>query len=167
MPFGHSGPAAPGVTPPRAAELYVRPHVRRRAVLAASLLPMAASAAEYSVGDIWTFKARGNEPLAKVAIAHIERGTSEGDVYFIHVLDVKLRLKGPPAPVRAYGSVAVTKECLDSSVVKKINTGAAYPYQSGYASWKESVAKHKRGAFRGPLSDLLEHLERTVLISKW
>jgi hypothetical protein len=116
---------------------------------------------------LWSFKARANEPKAKVAIAHIERNTPEGDVYFVYFLDVKLQLKGPPAPALAYGSVAVTKACLDASVLQKVGTGAKYPYESGRAMWKESLEKYKVGAYRKSLAELEEHLERTVFLTKW
>ena len=140
---------------------------RRSFLLLIGVAPSLAAAADYAEGDVWSFKARANEPKAKVAIVHIERNTSEGDVYFVYFLDVKLELKGPPGPASVYGSVAVTKACLDASVIQKVGSGANYPYRSGYAMWKESLEKYKVGAYRKPLVEVQEHLERTVFITKW
>ena len=80
---------------------------------------------------------------------------------------MRLQLKGPPGPALAYGSVAVKKEALDASVLQRVATGAKYPYQSGYTMWKESLEKYKVGAYRKSLTELLEHLERTVFLTKW
>jgi hypothetical protein len=137
------------------------------ALLLALSLSAPAAAAEYAVGDVWTFKARPHEPTAKVAIAHVERSSPEGEVFFVYLLDVKLQLKGPPARTLAYGSVAVKRSALDASVIKRVEAGTKYPYQSGYATWKDLLEKHRVGAYDKPLADLLEHLERTVIITKW
>jgi hypothetical protein len=136
------------------------------AIILALLLAAPAAAVEYVVGDVWTFKARPHESTAKVAIAHIEPSSPDGEVFFVYLLDVKLQLKGPPGRTLAYGSIAVKRTALDASVIRKVETGIKYPYQSGYATWKELLEKHKVGAYDKPLVDLLEHLERTVIITK-
>jgi hypothetical protein len=137
------------------------------AILVCLALAAPASAAEYVVGDVWSFKARPHEPTAKVAIAHIELSTPEGEVFFVYLLDVKLQLKGPPGRTVAYGSVAVKRATLDASVVRKVETGTKYPYQSGYATWKDLLEKHGVRAYDKPLAQLLEHLEQTVILTKW
>jgi hypothetical protein len=120
----------------------------------------AACAENYEPGQIWSYKARPQEPKSTLMILRIDNTTKLGQVIFIGLKDV--RVQHPSG--RAFSSMSplpFTKEALDNSVVKLVGkTDQLMSANFGYLKWKEAQAAGKTPpTYAKPVAEIVNGLE--------
>lgn len=123
-----------------------------------------ANAAEYSEGQVWSYKTRAGEENSTVLINKIEADEKFGRIYHISVSDV--RVKNP----RIAGGLSkelphfpVSEETMEKSLVKLIDKRSPNPdFIEGYNTWKAAFDAGKAGIFTIPISEIVAFVEEAI-----
>lgn len=119
----------------------------RRAVLFA-LLALAATAAcanDYEAGQMWSYRARPQDPSSAVMILLIDKDTPRGEVIFVRVINVNFQSPGGKMVVMALSPLPFTRAALDRSVIKMTGKTSQLNWtDTRYRLWKQAASEGKK-----------------------
>jgi len=139
----------------------------RRAVLFA-LLALAVSAAcanDYEVGQIWSYRARPQDPGSAVMILLIDKDTPRGEVIFIRVINVNFHAADGKMVVLQLSPLPFTRAALDRSVIKLTGKTSQLNWtDTRYRLWKQAASEGKNvELYRGSVAAAVSELELRIL----
>lgn len=138
----------------------------RRALALMSLLSLfgAASAAEYEVGQVWSYKTRPGEEASTLLIDKIEANEKLGSIYHITIEAVKVRNPFSRAGISTeLPHAPVSQVALDQSVIKLVGHRRPNPgYLEGYKTWKTAFDAHRGGIFTISVADVVSTIEQAL-----
>jgi hypothetical protein len=124
-----------------------------------ALAPAAAVAADFEAGQIWSARAREQDPDPKLLVLRVETSSKVGDVVFIAVSGVKICLPTGQCGA-AFSPLAMSKQALDLSVKEQVGRTDQIPdFARGYEFWKDGVAKGAPVTIGVPLAEALDEIE--------
>ena len=144
----------------------VRVTAMKKFILTISLLSTFnfANAADYSEGQVWSYKTRPGEEKSTVLINKIETDEKLGKIYHISLLEVKVKnphiaggfsTKLPHFPV--------SEETMTKSLVKLVSERSTNPdYVEGYNTWKAAFDAGEAGIFTISVSEIVGFIEETI-----
>lgn len=120
-----------------------------------------ALAADYAVGQVWSYKTRPGEEGSKLYIVRIDRELASEPIFHIYVDGLQLKnplMEGgiqknlPHAPV--------TQKALDGSVVELLESDALLPnIAEGYSMWRLAFGRGQAGVFNVPVDQIIGIIE--------
>lgn len=135
-------------------------------VLIMSLLSMFsfAKAAEYSEGQVWSYKTRAGEEKSTVLINKIETNEKLGKIYHISLNEVKVK---NPHIAGGFSNdlphFPVSEETMKKSLIKLVGKSAPNPgYLEGYNTWKVAFDAGEAGIFTISVSEIVGFIEDTI-----
>jgi len=138
----------------------------KKLVLIMSLLSMFsfAKAAEYSEGQVWSYKTRIGEEKSTVLINKIESNEKLGKIYHISLNEVKVK---NPHIAGGFSNelphFPVSEETLKKSLVKFVGKAAPNPdYIEGYNTWKSAFDAGEAGIFTISVAEIVGFIEDTI-----
>lgn len=142
--------------------------MRRNILLLATLTPLLTMtdilAQEFKEGQVWSYRARANEPRSSLLINKVEFDAKLGSIFHISVNVVKV--KNPRAPggiTEELPHFPVSRKTLEMSVLKLIGTKVPNPsYLEGYATWKQAFDAGSAGIFTISVEEIVGFIEQTV-----
>jgi hypothetical protein len=143
------------------------------AVLLAALAPprgapvadaVAGDAAGFAPGQVWTYRTRPGEGASRAVICRVDEATSAGAVVHVQVLGVALRNPAADGGVSTVaGHVPLTEAALRASVLERAPGRAACAgFEAAHAAWATAVAAGRAGAFKVPVAEALDAVQRAV-----
>ena len=106
--------------------------------LSALLLPLAAQAHEYEVGQVWEYRTAEGDEDSLIRIQQIEFIGPNGEMEVFHISMINIRLEdGSLMPEIMH--LPVSERTLDGSVTALSDSDAAFPdHREGLAQWREA-----------------------------
>ena len=130
------------------------------------------SSPSFSVGQVWKYKTRPNEPDSRVTIVSIDHDDPEyGDI--VHIYISGLAIPNPTAPGGKtlfishlpYAAVML-KESLTELESQHDDVASALEQfdatQEGYSLWKRAFENSEAGVFTNPLADAIGFVEKSI-----
>ena len=123
-----------------------------------------AKAAEYSEGQVWSYKTRSGEEKSTVLINKIESHEKLGKIFHISVDGVKVK---NPHIAGGFSTelphFPVSEETLKKSLTKLIGKRSPNPeYLEGYKTWKAAFDAGEAGIFTVSISEIVGFIEETI-----
>ena len=123
-----------------------------------------ARAADFSEGQVWSYKTRAGEEASTFLINKIEFHPKLGSIYHVSVSGVKI--KNPRTPTGITSELPhfpVSKETLNKSITKLAGKSKINPeYQQGYQEWKSAFDKGDAGIFTIPVAEIVGVVEKAI-----
>lgn len=138
----------------------------RKLVVIMSLLSIfsVSRAADYSEGQVWSYKARLGEQKSTVLINKIETHEKLGKIFHISVDGVRVKnrhLKGGVSTELPH--FPVSEETLKKSLTKLVAKRAPnQAYIEGYKTWKAAFDAGEAGIFTVSVSEIVEFVEEAI-----
>lgn len=138
----------------------------RNFILTMSLLSILglARAADFSEGQIWSYKARAGEEGSTILINKIESDPKLGQIF--HISITGLRVKNPRSPSGVTSELPhspVSKKTLDESVTKLVaKSKPNTQYLDGYREWKSAFDNGGAGIFTIPVQEIVGVIEKAI-----
>ena len=138
----------------------------RKLLIAMSLLSLFgfARAADFTEGQVWSYKARAGEEGSTLLINKIESHPKLGPIFHISISGV--RVKNPRAPTGVTTNLPhfpVSKKTLDESVTKLVAKSKVNPdYLEGYGQWKSAFDNGDAGIFTISVQEIVGVVETAV-----
>lgn len=119
-----------------------------------------AFAETYTVGQIWSYKTRPQEPNSTLMILRIDNTSKRGQVVFIGLRDIRIRHPNGNI-VATMSPLPFTKDALDKSVIKLVGkTDKLMRSDFGYQKWKEAQLAGKTPiTYDKPVAEMVNLLE--------
>jgi hypothetical protein len=137
-----------------------------RKLIAMSLLTFfgLAQGAEYSVGQVWTYKTRAGEKQSTVLINKIENHEKLGRIFHISIDRVKIKNWRVTGGIQTdMPHVPVSEKTLKMSLTKLVDNKAINSeYLKGYNEWKLDFDKEKAGIFTTSIADIVAIVEEAT-----
>jgi len=138
----------------------------RKLLLLTSLLSFfgIAKAADFSEGQVWSYKTRPGEEQSTLLINKVESHPKLGKIFHISVTNVKV--KNP----RLVGGVTselphfpVSQTTLEKSVTKVLRKSKPNAeYLEGYKEWKRAFDEGKAGIFTITVAEIIDGVETAI-----
>lgn len=122
-----------------------------------------AGAADFEVGQVWSYYTRPGDELSLVLINCIEEVPNLGVVYHISVLRHVNTSDAPPRRQFELPHLPVLKKSLEASVIEIV--GYQKPldsYRRGYEIWHAAVKEGRAGAFSISIAEIVESIEQSA-----
>jgi hypothetical protein len=122
-----------------------------------------AGAADFEVGEVWSYSTRPGDELSLVLINYVEEVPNLGVVYHISVLRHVRASDVPPRRQFELPHLPVLKESLEASVIELV--GHQKPldsYRRGYEIWRAAFKEGRAGAFSIPIAEIIESIEQSA-----
>lgn len=118
----------------------------------------------YLPGEVWRFKARAHEPMARVFVVRVDRQENGEEIHHVAIDNVAIASPASPGgKATEIQHLPVSRATLDSSVTERVPWREAMPdIGPGYETWHRDFAAGKAGVFDIPLRDILDIMERTI-----
>jgi hypothetical protein len=121
---------------------------------------------QFSVGQVWQYKTRPQEPSSLLTIVAIDADLEDGIGNIIHVYVSDVEIPNPQAPngkTSFIGHLPYTEDALAKSVTELVTTDPALPdFKEGYRLWKEAFDSGEAGAFEVPVSEAIAGVEKSI-----
>ncbi|MDF3822889.1 hypothetical protein P3G55_23530 [Leptospira sp. 96542] len=123
-----------------------------------------ARSADFSEGQIWSYKTRIGEENSKILINKIEFDPRLGPIFHISITGVKVKSPRSPSGIATELSHApVSKKTLDDSVTKLVSTSKPdLRYREGYKEWKSAFDNGDAGVFTISIQEIVGFIETTI-----
>ncbi|WP_420590206.1 hypothetical protein [Bacterioplanoides sp.] len=123
-----------------------------------------AKAAEYSEGQVWSYKTRAGEEKSTVLINKVETNEKLGNIYHISLNEVKVK---NPHIAGGFSSelphFPVSEETLKKSLLKLVGNTTPNPdYIEGYHTWKSAFDAGEAGIFTISVAEIVGFIEDTI-----
>jgi hypothetical protein len=134
------------------------------AILGLSSVFGLAEAAEFSTGQVWTYKNRLGEDGSTVLINKVESHPELGNIFHVSIFGVKVKNPNIAGGISTdLPHFPVAEETLNMSVVKLIAKKEPNPeYLAGYTAWKEAFDNGDAGIFTITLADIVGVIEDII-----
>lgn len=134
------------------------------AVLLGIAMTTVAQAANYAVGQIWSYRTRAGEENSRVIIDKIEDDRTLGKIYHVTIKGVKVK---NPKIAGGFSDrlqhLPLSQASLDGSVLKLIGTGKSDPsFQQGYREWKTAFDAGKAGIWTVSIEKIVGAVEKAI-----
>lgn len=140
--------------------------IRRKLVAILSLFSIfsVANAADYSEGQVWSYKTRLGEENSTLLIDKIETNAKLGRIFHISIDGVRIKNRHIAGGISTQlPHFPVSEETLKQSLTKLIGHRAPHPdYVEGYMTWKAAFDAGKAGVFTIPVSEIIGVVEETI-----
>ncbi|PRH88878.1 hypothetical protein C5L14_06595 [Labrys okinawensis] len=134
------------------------------AVLLGIAMTTMAQAANYAVGQIWSYRTRAGEENSRVIIDKIEDARTLGKIYHVTIKGVKVKnpkIAGGISDTLQH--LPLSQASLDGSVLKLIGTGKSDPsFQEGYREWKTAFDGDKAGIWTVSIEKIVGAVEKAI-----
>ena len=119
---------------------------------------------EFSVGQVWKYKARPHEGESEITIVAMDSDTELGEIVHIYVSDVAIpNPKAPQGKTSFIGHLPYSKEALVGSVTELVGEAESLPeFQDGYQLWKEAFEAGEAGVFEIAVADAIEGVAQSI-----
>lgn len=123
-----------------------------------------ANAADYSQGQLWSYKTRPGEEKSTVLINKVETHEKLGKIFHISVEGVRVVNRHHASGFSTeLPHFPVSEETLKKSLVKRIGQRAPNPdYVEGYNTWKSAFDAGKAGIFTISVAEIVGVVEKTI-----
>lgn len=123
-----------------------------------------ARAADFSEGQVWSYKARAGEEDSKLLINKIESHPKVGQIFHISISGVRVKNSRAPSGVTTnLPHFPVSKKTLDESVTKLVAKSKVNPeYLEGYGQWKPAFDNGDAGIFSISVQEIVDVIEKAV-----
>lgn len=120
--------------------------------------------AEFSVGQVWKYKARSHENASKITIVAIDSDIELGKIVHIYVADVDIENpKAPQGKTSFIGHLPYVESALRKSVTELVGTADSLPdFEDGYKLWKTAFDDGEAGAFDIAVAEAIAGVEASV-----
>ncbi len=138
----------------------------RKLVVTMSLLSLfgLARSADFSEGQVWSYKTRAGEEGSTILINKIESDPRLGPIFHISIAGVKV--KNPRSPsgfATELPHSPVSKKTLDESVIKLVSKSKPNSqYLEGYKEWKSAFDNGGAGIFTIPVQEIVGVIEKAI-----
>jgi hypothetical protein len=138
----------------------------RKLLIAMSLLSLfgLSRAADFSEGQVWSYKARAGEEGSTLLINKVEVDPGLGPIFHISIANVRVKNPRTSSGITTdLPHFPVSKKTLDESVLKLISKSKANPeYLAGYKEWKSAFDKGSAGIFTIPVQEIVGFIEKAI-----
>ncbi len=119
---------------------------------------------EFSIGQVWKYKARPHEGASKITIVAIDTDAELGNIIHIYVSDVDIDNPGAPQGKTSFiGHLPYAEDALRDSVTELIeSTGTLPNFEDGYRLWKMAFEDGEAGAFDVSVAEAIAGVEETI-----
>jgi hypothetical protein len=142
--------------------------IRMRSVSATSFLAFVLIGAapvphaRYSVGQVWSYHTRREDPFSLLRINKIQLESRAGPLPIYHISVVGVHL-GSSAKPGAIDHLPVSREALDASVVHLVTSSGNFPDSAtGITLWQAANG----GVFTIPVAEIVEIVDKSQLKSR-
>ena len=120
--------------------------------------------ADFSVGQVWKYKARPHESTSEITIVAMDSDKELGSIVHIYVADVDIpNPKAPEGKTSFIGHLPYSAEALQESVTELVGTADSLPdYEDGYKLWKQAFDDGEAGVFEVAVSEAIEGVQQSV-----
>jgi hypothetical protein len=124
------------------------------------LITVAANAANYEAGQVWSYHHRPDDDGSTVIIDRVESVPNLGTIYHVSVLQVHVKDSTGSIRLIDLPHCPVSSTTLDTSLVALIGKHAPYEsYMQGYTEWRQAFDAGHAGVYTIPLSEIVATLE--------
>lgn len=121
---------------------------------------------QFSVGQIWNYKTRPQEPQSRLTVVAIDSDLEEGfgDIIHVYISDVNIpNPKAPQGKTSFIGHLPYTQTSLAESVTDLVGTEDSLPdYEKGYQLWREAFDSGEAGVFEVSVADAISGVEQNI-----
>lgn len=123
-----------------------------------------AEAAQFSTGQVWTYKNRAGEDGSTVLINKVESHPKLGKIFHVSIFGVNVKNSKIAGGISTdLPHFPVSEETLNRSVVKLIGKKEPNPeYLNGYNVWKEAFDNGEAGIFTITLAEIVGVIEESI-----
>jgi len=120
--------------------------------------------ADFSVGQVWKYKARPHEGESQITIVAIDSDDDFGKIVHIYVADVDIpNPKAPEGKTSFIGHLPYLEAALEESVTELVGTADSLPeFEDGYQLWKKAFEAGEAGAFEVAVADAIDGVEENI-----
>ncbi len=120
--------------------------------------------ADFSVGQVWKYKARPHEGASEITIVAIDSDEELGSIVHIYVSDVDIpNPKAPGGKTLFIGHLPYSETALQESVTELVGTADSLPeFEDGYKLWKKAFEDGEAGVFEVAVSEAIEGVQQNV-----
>ena len=139
--------------------------LRRAFLIAYLLLTMQlATAADFSQGQVWSYRTRPSEPESSVLINLVETDPRFGKIFHISVRGVLVKNKQAPSGITTeLPHFPVSRGTLEKSLVALQGRDSPNPdYREGYETWKQAFDAGRAGVFDASVAEIVDLIEGVV-----
>jgi hypothetical protein len=124
----------------------------------AMLVPLSCFAADYAVGQVWSYKTRPGEEESVLTVLKVDSDRKWGQI--IHIRLDGLRVKRADGSIVEYiGHMPFAKSAVDQSVMKLLRTESRVPdFSRGIDAWKQAKAE----AMKEPINEIIEGMAQQL-----
>jgi hypothetical protein len=114
----------------------------------------------FSVGQIWQYKTRSNEPNSTLTIVSIENNKDFGVIVGVYIDNLNFENLGEGTVIHF---LPFSKETLKMSVVRiKDFTDNLPDYKDSYKQWKEKFERKQCSIMTNPVAQILDTIESNI-----
>lgn len=121
---------------------------------------------QFSVGQIWKYKTRPQEPESLLTIVAIDSDLEEGfgDIIHVYISDVNIpNPKAPQGKTSFIGHLPYAESSLAESVTKLVRTESSLPdFKEGYQLWREAFESGEAGVFEVAVAEAIAGVEQNI-----
>ena len=120
--------------------------------------------ADFSVGQVWKYKARPHESESEITIVAMDSDSELGNIVHIYVADVDIpNPKAPQGKTSFIGHLPYSEQALQESVTELVGTADALPdFEDGYKLWKSAFDAGEAGAFEVAVAEAIAGVEKSI-----
>lgn len=116
----------------------------------------------FKVGQVWSYKTRGQEPNSMIQILKIDSISTKDKFVHITIGDLKIATTEEGRFLDKIGHLPMSKVALRKSVVKLISKKEPLPdFHVGYGMWREAFDAGKAGVFEVSVAEAVQFVEET------
>lgn len=116
----------------------------------------------FKVGQVWSYKTRGQEPNSTIQILKIDSISTKDKFVHIAIGDLKIATTEEGRFMDKIGHLPMSEVALRKSVVKLISKKEPLPdFHEGYGMWREAFDAGKAGVFEVSVAEAVQFVEET------
>ena len=130
-------------------------------VLLLQVLAFPAEAANFQVGQVWSYRTRAGEDASRLYIARIDRDLGAKPIFHLYIDGLKLKNPLLESKVQDHlVHVPVSREALEASVIALQSENVLPPdISEGYVLWLEAFERGQAGVFTMSVQQVVQYIE--------
>jgi hypothetical protein len=120
--------------------------------------------AKYKVGQVWSYKARSQEPASTFTVVRVEADSKLGTIVHISLQGLKIRNSlNKDGYSETIAHMPFAEKAIDASVTRLLQENAKLPdYEGGYDEWRGAFDKQKAGIFSITVAEAVDVMESAL-----